>query len=219
MFIGHYGPALALKAAAPKTPVFALVAACQIMDYVWAGLILGGVEKAHIEPGQLEGSALALTHMPYSHSLLGAAMISAAFAAIVTLLMTARSLGVFVALFLAGVSHWFADLLVHAPDLTLTGSPPYLGFGLWAYKWPSFALEVILVAVGLWLCARATRYTGPWGAVSPWIMGGVLLVLGVVNAVQPPPASIEAVALSALAAYSVVVAAGAVMDRTRAPHP
>ena len=27
------------------------------------------------------------------------------------------------------VSHWFVDLLVHIPDLTLYGTPPKLGFG------------------------------------------------------------------------------------------
>lgn len=219
MFIGHYGPALALKAAAPKTPVFALLAACQVMDYAWAGMILGGIEQARIEPGFLEGSALVLSHMPYSHSLLGASMISAAFAAVVTLLLRERSVAVFFALLAAGVSHWFADLLVHAPDLTLTGSPPYLGFGLWAYKWPSFALEVLLVVAGLWLCARATRYTGPMGAASPWILGAVLLVLGIVNATMEPPAAIAQAAISALIAYTVVVGAGVLIDRTRAPAP
>jgi hypothetical protein len=219
MFIGHYGPALALKAVVPKAPVWALVAAAQVMDYVWAGLILTGVERASVEPGHLAGSHLNLSHMPYSHSLLGAGVICAAFAGVVSLFGKSRSFWAFVAIFLAGMSHWAMDLIVHAPDLTIAGEPPFLGLGLWAYKWESLALEVILVAGGLFLAVRATRYTGPWGAWTPWAMAAVLAILGAVNALQPAPGSIQQVAISALLAYSVVVAAGFAMDRTRAPHP
>ena len=165
MFVGHYGPALALKAIAPKAPVFALVAACQVMDYAWAGLILTGIEHGRIEPGHLEGSPLVLSHKPWSHSLLGASGISAAVAGMVTLFSRERSWLIFAALFAAGVSHWFMDLIVHAPDLTLAGGPPYLGFGLWAYKWPSLALEAALAIGGLWLAVRATRYTMRTGVV------------------------------------------------------
>lgn len=219
MFIGHYGPALALKAWAPKTPVLGLVVACQITDYVWAGLILAGVERASIDPSHLEGSPLVLSHMPWSHSLLGASVISLVFAAVVTLLLRERSWRVFAALFLAGVSHWFMDLIVHAPDLTLAGAPPYLGFGLWAWKWPSLALEAALAIGGLWLAARATRYTGPWGAWTPWLMLLGFVAFGAINALMPTPASMQEVALSALAAYTVFALLGWAMDRSRAARP
>jgi hypothetical protein len=219
MFIGHYGPALALKAVVPKAPIAGLLVACQIIDYAWAGLILAGVEHAAVEPGHLEGSHLALSYMPFSHSLLGAALISAAFAAIVTLLLAQRSMAIFWALFAAGVSHWFMDLIVHAPDLTLTGSPPYFGFGLWAHKWESLALEAALVAAGLWLMVRATRYTGPWGAWTPWALGLLLAALGAVNALMAPPASIMEVATSALLAFTLIGLAGWAVDKTRAPRP
>jgi hypothetical protein len=218
MFIGHYGPALALKAAVPKAPIWGLLAACQVMDYAWAGLILTGVEQASIDNGHLEGSALVLSHMPYSHSLLGAGLTSATFAAIVTLLLR-RGFWVFVALSLAGISHWFMDLLVHAPDLTLTGSEPYLGFGLWAYKWPSLALEAVLAGGGLWLAARATKPNGGWGAASPWVILALFVALGAFNALGPPPSSIPVAAQMAVAAYTVLVLAGLLMDRTRAVRP
>lgn len=218
MFIGHYGPALALKAVAPKAPVFALVAACQVMDYAWAGLILAGVEKASIDPSRLEGSPLVLSFMPYTHSLLGATLISLLFAAVVSAFVKSGRWAVLLAVFAAGISHWFADLLVHAPDLTLAGAPPAYGFSLWAYKWPSLALEAALALGGLWLAVRATTPSGPWGARTPWLMLLVLTLLGAVNAFQPPPSNIESVALSALGAYTAVVLIGLAMDRTRAPR-
>ena len=44
------------------------------------------------------------------------------------------------------LSHWLLDLLVHRPDLTLWGSPPKLGLGLWNAPLLAYMLELALVA-------------------------------------------------------------------------
>ena len=36
MFVGHYAAALAAKAAEPKTPLWTLVAGCQLIDIGWS---------------------------------------------------------------------------------------------------------------------------------------------------------------------------------------
>lgn len=51
------------------------------------------------------------------------------------------------------LSHWFLDLLVHVPDLTLAGSAPKLGLGLWNHPGIEMPLELILTFGALWFFA------------------------------------------------------------------
>ena len=55
------------------------------------------------------------------------------------------------------VSHWLLDLLVHVPDLTIAGSPPKLGLGLWNYPAIEMPLELAITFGALWLYVRARR--------------------------------------------------------------
>src|ERR1041385_9496545 len=48
MFIGHYGPGFAAKAAVRAVPLWVLFVAVQFLDFVWAALVLLGVEKVRI---------------------------------------------------------------------------------------------------------------------------------------------------------------------------
>jgi hypothetical protein len=63
--------------------------------------------------------------MPFSHSLLGAVVLS-----IVVFLLTRK-----VGFALATLSHFFGDLPFHVPDLTIAGGVVKYGFGLWNQKW------------------------------------------------------------------------------------
>ena len=51
MFIGHYGPSFACKAWKPVVPLWVLFVAVQLVDIVWAVLVLLGIEKVRIVPG------------------------------------------------------------------------------------------------------------------------------------------------------------------------
>jgi len=96
-----------------------------------------------------------LYHMPYTHSLLGAAGFAAVFAALVWLASKDH-----VAALIAGavvLSHWLLDLLVHVPDLTLAGSPPKLGFGLWNHPAIEMPLEVGITLGALWWYAKVRQ--------------------------------------------------------------
>lgn len=93
-----------------------------------------------------------LYHMPITHSLLGSAGFAAAFAGLIWLVSkdrTAALIGGAVVL-----SHWFLDLLVHVPDLTLAGSPPKLGFGLWNHPMIEMPLELGITLGALWWYAK-----------------------------------------------------------------
>ena len=74
MFIGHYGPAYAIKAIRPTIPLWLLFVAVQLVDVGWALLVLLGVEKVRIVPGITASNPLDLYYMPYTHSLAAAAL-------------------------------------------------------------------------------------------------------------------------------------------------
>ena len=72
MFVGHYGVSFAAKRVAPTIPLWALFIAVQLLDVIWAPLVLAGIEKVRIVPGITASNPLDLYYMPYTHSLVGA---------------------------------------------------------------------------------------------------------------------------------------------------
>jgi hypothetical protein len=74
MFIGHYGPSFACKAAKSAMLLWVLFLAVQLVDIVWSILVLLGIEKVRIIPGFTATNPLDLYYMPYTHSLPGAAL-------------------------------------------------------------------------------------------------------------------------------------------------
>ena len=175
MFIGHWAPALAL-AARPKAPgIGTLFVAGQLVDWAFFGLLLTGTEAMRVTPGISVMNPMDLYHMPYTHSLLGSAVFAAAFGALV--LGLTKSLAAAGIAALVVLSHWFMDLLVHVPDLTLAGSPPKLGLGLWNYPAIEMPLELGLTFGALWLYVRAKRPA----PLRVGVLAVVLLALQAVN--------------------------------------
>ncbi len=175
MFIGHWAPALAI-AARPKAPALGLLfIAAQLVDWAFFGLLIAGVEHMRVTPGISAMNPMDLYHMPYTHSLLGSLVFGGATTIVIWALTKDRT-----AALLTGavvVSHWFLDLLVHVPDLTLAGSPPKLGFGLWNFPMLEIPLELGITFGALWLYVRAKRPAPLRIAV----LAGVLLLLQAVN--------------------------------------
>src|SRR5260221_7297753 len=81
MFVGHYGVSFITKRADPSIPLWVLFLAVQLLDVIWAPLVLLGVEKVRIVPGFTATNPLDLYYMPYTHSLLAALSWSVAAAA------------------------------------------------------------------------------------------------------------------------------------------
>lgn len=219
MFVGHYAPALALRAVSPRVPLWRYVVAVQFLDYLWAIFILTGVEKARVTPGYLAASPLDLYFMPYTHSLAAAAFWSIAAAIVYRTLISARGGWAGAALIAAAVfSHWIADLIVHGRDLALyPGSPVKLGFGLWSSVAVSQAVELGLIGAGLLLYARATAPAGAQGRIALLTLVALFIALQAYNLVAPPPGDIREVAISALVAYTLFAAVAFWLDRARAP--
>jgi len=131
--------------------------ACQWLDVVFVVLFAAGIEGmmpvAGASPGAYGG---AIIHADYSHSLVGAAILSFLFAAISGLRYGRRSGSI---LGLVAFSHWILDLPMHRRDIPimLGGGLARLGFGLWRHPAASAIVELVLVLVGTLLYSRAAR--------------------------------------------------------------
>lgn len=201
MFVGHYSAALA-AAAHPKAPKLGtLFIAAQLIDFGFFGLLLTGAERMRLVPGFTAMNPMDLYHMPWTHSLLGSLAWAAAFGAIVLLWQKSRPAAAIAAAVV--VSHWLLDLLVHAPDLTLWGSTPKLGLGLWNHPLVEMPLEIGLLLGGAWLYARATRGAG-WPLA---VLLVALLGLQAFNWFAPPAQHVDlAFSLLAFVGYGVAAA-------------
>jgi hypothetical protein len=82
MFVGHYGPSFAAKAAKKSIPLWVLFLAVQLLDVFWSIFVLLGIEKVRIVPGITATNPLDLYYMPYTHGLDAAVFwsVAAAFA-------------------------------------------------------------------------------------------------------------------------------------------
>ena len=78
MFVGHYSVAFAAKSEKNRIPLWVLFVAVQFLDYLWATLVLLGIEKLRVIKGFTAGSMLDSYFHPYSHSLITSLMWSVA---------------------------------------------------------------------------------------------------------------------------------------------
>src|SRR6266480_5479451 len=155
MFVGHYSVAFAVRAEQNKIPLWVLFVAVQFLDYIWATLVLLGIEKLRVIKGFTAGSMLDSYFHPYSHSLIAAVLWSGVAALCYKLLCRWLGYGCTKsAALVIGVvvfSHWILDLIAHPRDLPIYDNTAKVGFGLWRYRDPEFALEIALLAIGIML--------------------------------------------------------------------
>lgn len=202
MFIGHWAPALAVAARRPAPTIGVLFIAAQLVDWAFFGLLLAGVEHMRFSPGISVMNPMDLYHMPFTHSLLGAAVIATVFGAAV--LAATRNRGAALATGAVALSHWLLDLLVHVPDLTLAGSPPKLGLSLWNYPYLEMPIELGITFGALWLYARNRQPA----AARVWMLAAVLLLLQAVNWFGPVEPQVSAgTSLLAFFAFGLVTLA------------
>lgn len=217
MFVGHYGPAFAVKAVKRPPSLGAAFLAVQAVDIGWAVLVMNGVEYGQVKPGLMALSNLSLDHMPWTHSLPAALLWSLA-ALLLYRVLDRRAGWVAAALIGACVfSHWLLDLLVHAPDLALTFDGPKVGFGWWDNPVLGIGAEALVLFGGFFIYLTSTTPLGAAGKWAPWALIALFVGLYAFDKLGPPPADLKAAAPMALGAYLVIAALGFALDRTRAP--
>ena len=175
MFVGHYSVAFAVRTEQNKIPLWVLFVAVQFLDYIWATLVLLGIEKLRVIKGFTAGSMLDSYFHPYSHSLIAAVLWSGLAGLCYKPLCRwlgygytkSGALVVGVAVF----SHWILDLIAHRHDLPVYDNTAKVGFGLWNYRGPEFAVEIALLALGIALYLARN--------VTPAIRKGAVIAFGI----------------------------------------
>jgi len=133
MFVGHYSIAFACRTERNKIPLWVLFVAVQFLDYIWATLVLLGIEKLRVTKGFTAGSMLDSYFHPYSHSLIMAMVWS-----VIAALVYRRVCGCYgrrysgsapLIIGLAVFSHWILDLIAHPRDLAIYDNTWKVGFG------------------------------------------------------------------------------------------
>ncbi len=204
MFIGHIAVGFASKRIAPKTSLGLLVAAPLAADLVWPVLVLAGVERVRIDPGNTAFTPLDFAYYPWTHSLLMSLVLSALVGAAYWLWRryTAGALVLAIGVF----SHWLFDAITHRPDLPLyPGSTTMIGLGLWNSVPATLAVECGLFAAGVWLYARQAKARDAIGRYGFWAFVAFLAVVYGMNVFGAPPPSANAVASIGLALWLLPV--------------
>ncbi|MBE1528876.1 hypothetical protein GGC65_003332 [Sphingopyxis sp. OAS728] len=206
MFIGHFAPALIAAARPRAAGLGTLFVAAQLVDIGFAALLIPGIEAMRIVPGITAMNPMDLHHMPYTHSLLGALIWAKIFGVLVWFATKRKEAAIGAALVV--VSHWFIDLLVHIPDLTLYGMPPKLGLGLWDHPLIAMPLEMLLTGGAFVYYMRRTW--APAGNGRLWVLAALLAFAQTVDWFGPKePAYSLAIPATMLFAYILLAGTAA----------
>jgi len=187
MFIGHFAVGFAAKRLAPRTSLGTLFAAAQLLDLVWPVLVLLGVEKVRVDPGNTAFTPLDFVSYPWTHSLLMALLWATAFA-LAYRVRTRSARGAWVVGTLV-LSHWVLDFVSHRADLPLAPGTAKVGLGLWNSVPATIIVEGTLFAIGVYLYASGTKARNRTGRLALWALVVLLLGLYVANMGPPPPSA------------------------------
>jgi hypothetical protein len=170
MFIGHYGAAEFLLWLNKTIPVLPVAIGVAYADLLWPFLVYLKKEIVTIDPKTPLQKTIDFIAYPYSHSLVRSALLTLIPSAVVALLYGRTIVGVF--FYIAAMSHWFLDTLMHLPDLPVLGfgKDRKVGLGLWRYPKTAFAFEYAFFALATLLFAPIHL----WAAL---LAGGVVLHL------------------------------------------
>jgi hypothetical protein len=156
MIAGHFGFAALVKARERQAPLWALMLATVWLDVVFVPLFLAGIETIEFVPGTHGGYGAGIIHADYTHSLIGALLLSAVFGVAFGVAWGRRT---GLVLGLVSCSHWLLDLIVHRHDMPLLPGHAglKLGLGLWQWPWAAASMELVLVLLGAWFYWQAAR--------------------------------------------------------------
>ena len=204
MFLGHYGAGLAAKKLTPYTSLGTLTVAVLWLDLLWPTLVLLGIERVRVDPGNTVVTPLAFEYYPWSHSLVMAVAWASLIGGVYAFFRRYPRGAWVVAL--AVVSHWVLDLVVHRPDLPLwPPDGPTVGLAVWNSLPGTLTLELALFAAGLWVYSRNTEPTDAIGRHALTAFALTLLLIYAANLMAPPPPHAITVAWAGQAQWLLVV--------------
>lgn len=154
MYPAHFAAGLAVKGRFPEAPAWALLAAAFLPDFIWIALARAGIEPQLPPLGFFDG---------WSHSVVTMVFWTALFA----LAFWKQGKRIVLAVWVAGLSHFPLDFLIHPRRLELyPHSSIRLGWELWQfgqersrlgpnyYWWIEAAAIVVLLAFYIGFCRK-----------------------------------------------------------------
>ncbi len=189
MLTGHFALGAAAKPVAPRVPLWALLLAPMLMDFLFWILALAGIEG--VSPSGVRSYPPQndqFHYHDYSHSLLVAVVLSLAVLLAYRAIRGRRASGPGVrkswteGLVLAGLvfSHWPADLLTHLPEMPILpgnlGGLPTFGLELAAKPPAALVVEVVMAisaVVFYFFWAKSRRPSARW-YVGPAVTAALL---------------------------------------------
>jgi hypothetical protein len=220
MFLGHFGVALALKRAEPKVSLGTLFVAAQLVDLLWGVFLLTGWERVRIDPGFTPVTPLQFIEYPITHSLVGAvawALVGAAAYYSWPTRDTNRHWQASAIVGAAVFSHFWLDVLVHVPDLTIAGEgTPALGLGLWRSVSATIAAELLVLGAGIavYVVWRSRRHRVRPGRLTGLVV--VLVALYLASLFGPPPPNTTTIAVADIVGLLLLAVFAAWVDRRTA---
>jgi hypothetical protein len=214
MFIGHFAVGFGAKKFAPRTSLALLLGSSLFLDILWPWLLLLGWEQVRIDPGDTRFTPLDLAYYPWSHSLLMSVVWATVFATVYHLV--AHYWPGTLAIWIGVVSHWTLDWITHRPDMPLYPSGPRYGLGLWNSVAGTMVVEISMLAVGVWLYARATSAADRIGRYAFAAYVAMLLILYIGDRFSGPPASVGEIIWPGIIAEIVLLLWAWWFDRHRA---
>lgn len=153
--------------------------------------------------------------MPYTHSLLAAALWSVA-AYLGWRVWKARGAAAAAAAAVgwAVFSHWILDAVVHRPDLPLYDNTAKVGLGLWNQPTVAFGLESLLLLGGviLYIRTRSSR------RIAAWTFAAAMLAVHTVAFFGAPPETPAMAAVMAFGSYVTFAVVAGWLERGHRPE-
>jgi hypothetical protein len=180
---GHFGFAAIVKSRETRVPLWALMLATVWLDIVFVPLLMMKIESFKTVPGLPGGYGEHIIYADYTHSLVGALVLSLAFGLIFGVRWGKRCA---IVLAFVSFSHWLLDLVVHRQDMPIlpgnAGNLPRLGFGLWQFKSASIVVELVLVILGAfcyWRAASTVTTEAQRGRTRAILTAILILICGI----------------------------------------
>ncbi|MFT6205693.1 MAG: hypothetical protein ACI9V1_003245 [Spirosomataceae bacterium] len=219
MFVGHYAVAFALKGKVKDSSLGMLFIATQFVDILFFPFVLLGIEKMRLVEGFTAVNNFDMYFYPFTHGLLGSVVWAVIFYAVYYIVVAkgkANRKAIAWIMALGVLSHWFADLIVHTPDLPLVSGEPKLGFGLWESKELTYGVEAVLLIAGLIYYLKNTIAVSKIGNFAATGFVVFMLLVNYLNLyVLPKNDDINALTTSALASYFILAGVAYWADKKR----
>lgn len=216
MFVGHYTAAFLLKAKEPKASLGMLFIAVQFVDILFFPFVLLGIERLQLVEHFNDVNNYNLEYMPFTHGLLGSTIWAILWYLVYRFIIVKEAINaknIAMVMALGVLSHWFADLIAHTPDLPLINGEPKFGFGLWRNKLLTFVVEATLLCLSLYFYLQKVNFKNKRKYYAIAFCAFLIFANFLSFYILPPETNKYYLTISALASYGIFAGMAFWLDR------